>query len=84
MSTRRGDGTERSMEYDEGKLQSTNASTLDDLFEQFHSEISFDLKLMSRGEDKPMHVKPTESVTSRHNTDIEIQDEMERWLQLCQ
>ena len=74
----RGDITERS---DANMASTADASMLDDIFERYHSEISCDLKLMSRGED-PLEIEPhVETMTERvGTTSIEIQDEMDATL----
>lgn len=55
------------------------ASMLDDIFDRYHSEISCDLKLMSRGED-PVEIEAHVEAMMDRAASIDIHDEMDATL----
>ncbi len=63
---------------------STQAESLNDLFEEFHHEVNCGLKLKDRGPDPVEEKSLAETLNSRHNKGLEIHEENDKTLEVKQ
>ena len=63
---------------------STAADSLDDMFKQFQTDVSCDLRLKSRGPDPVKEMSIAETLSSRHNRNIAIFEEQDKTLEVKQ
>ena len=62
----------------------TQAESLDDLFEEFQHDIQCGLKLKDRGPDPVEEKSIAETLSTRHNRGIEIHEENDKTLEVQQ
>lgn len=62
----------------------TMAESLDDLFDDFSSEVHCNLKLADRGPDPVKEQSLAETLNTRHNKGIEIHEENDKTLEVQQ
>jgi hypothetical protein len=77
-------GSEVGIEQASVDEQTTQAESLDDLFEHYAHEISCDLKLKDRGPDPAPEASLADTLHSRHNRGLQIHEENDRTLEVEQ